>query len=471
MLSKSLYDSGTVTKYEDRFYEVIRPLGHPMVLLDGATPVAALFVGCEGGDAFIVRRHGAHQFQAVVTLNEQPFSFTITNLLFDRRIVVNIFHGGSESLVNEITVYEPGQSVVTRGDCSNGMRKMFLGEVATGVTVGADAAAVAAGGATQGTHYDVRIYPAAGGGSDYRNATWVCTDVFCRPRVDPGVPQFRRPLPPYRRTLGLSDNDEIAEVSSRGGGSGGGFIVGELGRGFGAFSGQEPDGAWGAPMPPPPSQRRRPVAAAAVAFAPLPSVVQQQQQQQQQQRRYQPVACCAAAPPSDAELMGYAGGPMDMSDPPSPSFGGRDDDGDAVMDRALAARVRLGTEVVRDPHAQTLSDSVDAFDWERGSAVVQLTMSLITPDIEPLRVPSKAQVLERGLQLVIECINNRNAQLIASLTAVYPEDTCVICLDGQPDAVLVSCGHRGVHYACLRKCPKPDECPQCRQPVKSVVHV
>ena len=50
---------------------------------------------------------------------------------------------------------------------------------------------------------------------------------------------------------------------------------------------------------------------------------------------------------------------------------------------------------------------------------------------------------------------------------VYENDTCAICLEGGPNAILCTCGHQCAHLGCLGQLCT---CPFCRSSIMTVLH-
>lgn len=76
---------------------------------------------------------------------------------------------------------------------------------------------------------------------------------------------------------------------------------------------------------------------------------------------------------------------------------------------------------------------------------------------------SKAHTLKKSLDLVEECIINKNKRLLQRCKDIYSSEECVICLDGTPDSTITPCGHKCAHADCLDGM-QDKICPMCRLP-------
>ena len=55
---------------------------------------------------------------------------------------------------------------------------------------------------------------------------------------------------------------------------------------------------------------------------------------------------------------------------------------------------------------------------------------------------------------------------------IEKQEMCLMCFDGEPDAVIMGCGHGGVCYDCvLKSWEKKDKCYMCRGNIESVLKV
>lgn len=56
---------------------------------------------------------------------------------------------------------------------------------------------------------------------------------------------------------------------------------------------------------------------------------------------------------------------------------------------------------------------------------------------------------------------------------IFTFDECVICLSGNPNILIVPCGHKCICASCSREIykEKNEKCPVCRRPIKGVIFI
>lgn len=189
MLHTTYFERELELTYNDTHYEVIRPLGHPMVFFHGETgaPIAALHFVSGDCRTFISERHvpgPTASFLGVIEEDKRAVAIVLTNLLFgSERLLINVSHGssGDGPSLNDVNCIEAGTSVKVEGDYSRGNQKLVLDSlaIAAGQTVAdsvvQDEARVQG---PKGTYLTIAIYPQKG--SNYRSGTWKCVDLFAR---------------------------------------------------------------------------------------------------------------------------------------------------------------------------------------------------------------------------------------------------------------------------------------------------
>lgn len=380
---------------------------HPMVLLNGGTPIASLAVAPRNGQAFITRR-SADLMQAVIERDEQTFAFHICNLS-NQRIAFDIRRGqdksGRSQRVNKVNIIQPNSSTTTESDYSNNEREMFLSvlkstESGAAVTVGADQG-------EKGTYFSIWIYPTVEGTS-FTDAVWQCPDYIACERV--AAPVFGWTSNDTFTgggtgdVFGLNSRRGDRERRYRGdverGGGGGGFspyVPGDrLGGGWGSGGGF----GFGAPAP-------QPVAAVATRASP-PSV--------------------------------FSGGAAAfMASVSTPT----DDD----MDDAFATTLSHGNFKAANTRAVECTVL-----YKQSSKPVSLCLSVLNPAKIHL-LPSKASI--RG---ALDCAASYfEGEMM--VTKEYPEKECVVCLTEAPQLLFAKCGHKATCVACGEKV---DKCPLCR---------
>lgn len=191
MLSQSIFLRDLVTECCGMLYETGRSKGMPMMLFDEihGNPIASILFesrpvplekyGKERirfGDIpicpSVIFQRDLSLFQAMTCMDETLISFVITNMLFDGDIAVNITHFGTDELVNDINVFEPGVSQRITGDASKGNHIYVLNK---------DESNAPSHLHPPGIYFNVRVFPMQKGRS-FEKAKWKCTDMFCRPR-------------------------------------------------------------------------------------------------------------------------------------------------------------------------------------------------------------------------------------------------------------------------------------------------
>lgn len=142
----------------------------------------------------------------------------------------------------------------------------------------------------------------------------------------------------------------------------------------------------------------------------------------------------------------------------------------------LICRVRLSSippHAVYEPDDNGYLPDIFDDDDDVHSPPLVLPIKCVAPgevDIVPVQL-SKADALKNSFDLTYDLIVNKNRLVLASLErGIFSEDQCVICMDGTPDVVILRCGHKVAHDACLQKTGKP-ECPVCRMHIMGMIHV
>lgn len=246
MLDDTYFERELELTYNGTQYEVIRPLGHPMVFFHGETgaPIAALHFVSGDCRTFITERHvpgPTASFLGVIEEDKRAVAIVITNLLFgNERVLINLTHGrsGDGPSLNDVNCIEAGTSVKVEGDFSRKNQKLVLDSLAIpeGQTVAdsvvQDEARVQG---PKGTYVSIAVYPQKG--SNYRSGTWKCVDLFARQ-----VPVVAAQNSWHRRALSRDNDFYPTSYPSPGG-------VGYAGPGFGFGSGggQGSGGGWYGP--------------------------------------------------------------------------------------------------------------------------------------------------------------------------------------------------------------------------------
>lgn len=480
MLSKTYFDRELITIYEEKHYEVIRPLGHPMILFHGETgqAIASIHFCCEAGHpTFITKRNSSTglDFQGVIAEDKQAISFVVTNLLFHDPIVVNIMRG--ELQVNDINFFDPGKSVRIRGDASANNKTLILDTAsasASGTTVREDEAQP---GGPKGAYFTIAVFPASASGGKFTTAVWQCADLICRPR---------EPEAPKKRAFGYDE----------------GYRSSAAAREFSQLLRMRPQSA--------PHVDPNPYAGIShsgyddeydlVEFASHDPV----------SPTFSPSspAYYPASPQYGATSADDRGAPFSMASRPSGGFGsfgsesgpieavpssindafnnayGSASQGGGFMlgapieegsyrpvnfeDSARAANIVHGTTAEAQPMEEI--DDDDLINYDHGSPPATLCLSVICTGIEMLPQLTKAAAFDRAVALTRDTILDGNKQLVKSLTAVHKADECVICMEGAPDVIFIKCGHQCVHEACTRQA-KNQTCPLCRATIVAKIHV
>jgi hypothetical protein len=507
MLNKKHFDRELEVVHEEHRYEVIRPLGHPMVLFDGTTgaPIASLHFASGDCRTFITERHipgPTASFLGVMEEDKRAISLVITNLQFKGMVLVNITHGktGDGPLVNSINCIEPNQTVPVESDFSRNECKLVLDSLAipAGQTVAdsvvQDEARTDSG--PKGTYLSIAVYPPMGG--NYRNAVWRCVDLFVRQ-----IPDAARP--PTAGTWGGSQRryeNDFHPASSRGGfeysGPGFGFGPGHgtvVEGGQGGWSSGSRGGGWGSHGPAPAA-----ISTAAMSFGASSNTrgsaggwgtAAAANMAQSVANVGRPLPSgggggfgSAASPPaftpaSPPYRPSSPRGEMFGGAPPSPSFGGFGDEYAlaefaATEDAFSAANTRAAT--LRSDTERVRVDGVDvsyeAFDTNVGTRLATLCLSVIAVgQIEMLDQLSKADALHRAMEMAHDTIVNSNKRLLATLErGVHSSEECVICTDARTSVVFITCGHQCVCEGCSKKLEK-NPCPMCRAVIAAKIHV
>ncbi len=191
MLSKTVFDHVLVMQVGGMFYETSCVIGCPMILFDtdlGGMPIASIhFESYEVPPEYGIERfrhanlqknnssivqHDRSLFQGVTGSERSLVSFVITNLLFEGDIAVNICKYGTDELINDINVFEPGTSLRVTGDASDGNKIFILERGMSNAPSNLH---------KSGIYFNVAVFPLQKGRS-FKNARWACIDLFCRPR-------------------------------------------------------------------------------------------------------------------------------------------------------------------------------------------------------------------------------------------------------------------------------------------------
>jgi len=75
------------------------------------------------------------------------------------------------------------------------------------------------------------------------------------------------------------------------------------------------------------------------------------------------------------------------------------------------------------------------------------------------------ELIEEAKASIVALMQGKVADLLAG-TKVFKEDECVLCLDEQPDTVLLTCGHQCLHGACAAGLTR---CPVCRNSISAAI--
>jgi hypothetical protein len=126
-------------------------------------------------------------------------------------------------------------------------------------------------------------------------------------------------------------------------------------------------------------------------------------------------------------------------------------------DDALAAEVKHGDSRVQS----TQSVQCEVY-YKAGSVPVTLCLSIIRPEKVIVLPTVKEDVrIHLMLEYVYDMLTGKNKRLLASLTEVFTEEQCVICLDAEPQCIFVKCGHAAICNTC-KPLLKEQKCPLCR---------
>jgi len=88
--------------------------------------------------------------------------------------------------------------------------------------------------------------------------------------------------------------------------------------------------------------------------------------------------------------------------------------------------------------------------------------------LEFLDEPSNDQLKEQGIQIIQDIIKNASKELLSKIAKVFKSEKCVICLEGNVDAIYYQCGHQCCHYKCGSKLKN---CPLCRNHITAIINV
>jgi hypothetical protein len=100
--------------------------------------------------------------------------------------------------------------------------------------------------------------------------------------------------------------------------------------------------------------------------------------------------------------------------------------------------------------------------YKAGSVPVTLCLSIIRPEKVIVLPTVKEDVrIHLMLEYVYDMLTGKNKRLLASLTEVFTEEQCVICLDAEPQCIFVKCGHAAICNTC-KPLLKEQKCPLCR---------
>ncbi len=430
---------------EDKTTEVYEDKEHaPMILLDAAegTPIFAVSVAGQGGRVLMTKRKGG-SFQAIFEKDKQKFAFRVSNLS-DHRISFSIRRGDAKGpAINKVNLIDPKKTVEIVSDFSNGEREMFLDTLEEKVSVAQDEARPD-GSAAKGSYFSIVAYP-TNKEADWTKAVWGCPDFVCFPVAPPPSPGFGGDFPSYSGggwggergackffLMGNCRKGSLCAFSHapQGWGSGGGHVV----EGFGAS---------------------------------VP----------------RPVPCfSASAAGGGGGFGGYsfggfgdsapvrAGGgaallPAEFTNDPSMALafvsGGGDDydlaEFGAYEDDAMAANVRHGDTRVQS----TRTVNCDVF-YKQGSSPTTLCLSVMKPEkVSIFAKMTDAARLHKMLENLYDFIMGKNERLLASLTQVFSEEQCVVCMDSPPQCIFIKCGHAALCNGCKPQL-KEQKCPLCR---------
>mmetsp|Transcript_5590 Transcript_5590/g.12092 ORF Transcript_5590/g.12092 Transcript_5590/m.12092 type:complete len:650 (+) Transcript_5590:34-1983(+) len=97
------------------------------------------------------------------------------------------------------------------------------------------------------------------------------------------------------------------------------------------------------------------------------------------------------------------------------------------------------------------------------------------PESNSFTLPPAATPLNRSMDRPIESLGVEPHRGSIDLSALAEHDnTCLICYDARPDAILLECGHSGLCVRCAlnlkkREAQRPALCPICRGPIDHIV--
>lgn len=118
-------------------------------------------------------------------------------------------------------------------------------------------------------------------------------------------------------------------------------------------------------------------------------------------------------------------------------------------------------------------DSVETgieYDYDKASEPCVICLSVNT-DIEIDDSVVCLEEIKRQVEDLIEdAIENESKQLLETLTKIFKEDNCCVCLDPEPNVCLFCCGHQCLHKDCATEIPN-NRCPLCRHTVTAKISV
>lgn len=390
-------------------YQVVRPLGNPMVLfsnIDG-TPLAAFQVRCQDGqtgNSLITRRlAGETNFQALIDRDHQEIEFAITNLTGEGMVKIDIMKNGDKIVdvdprsekggVNQVNELHEYQSYAVKCDQKDNL-SFILDAIkknnGSHLTVGEAESEKK----SQAAKYWISVVAEAGKPQLVKKFTetfWSCPDVFVirerhMPRIAKGMARAR------------SDDDSDDEYGDEG--------------------------------------------TLDLCSLSMPQFSMNMSRSNEGSRGI--IQSATISPMS----MSRSSGPMLQSAMSIPG-----NNMDSIVNQSSAATVRGG-------RLMEVNSRVTGKGYAYDNHSVKCNIGLSVAEGLVFRnPPTKEELLEVGNTIIKHYTEESLKTYLNLLSQVFISEECVICMDGSPSSVFYSCGHQCCHYGCAEKLIK---CPLCR---------
>jgi len=467
-LNTKYFQTINTKKHGEFEYTVYKPLGNPMILYskkDG-TALASLHLRCQDnnyqndqkgnrGKALITKRPKQSSFhcdfQGLIDRDGQEFELVITNLtnkgwinfniLKKNKTIKEVNPGG----LNEVNELRPFESYSVQCDqatnCTlvlNAIKKN-TGSGTVNVTVGEDESQ---GSKPTGTYYYLSVVPESGKKDLvelYKETIWACSDVFAIRKKLVQVQYLCNNRLMMTEPLGFNILGNSDVRSMRGMGSIGEINLPDL------YDNMEP-------------RRDGLVDPRMSTTGNYESLLYEESCDSDDMDLKEDTRQCMFIPESMLQTKSLGGNSFkNLNQKKLISH-------DIIKD-SMASSVSSGRKITVNS-----SESNMEYNYEASSVPCVIGLS-ISPGL--VFHADATNLLEIGKTIIEDMISNESKNLLAELTTIYEEDSCVICLEGKEDglpvdSVFYQCGHKCCHDRCGSKLTK---CPLCRKHIGAHIKV